>query len=203
MIDRLLEIASNSLGADVSPQLETIEFIELNDILSVRNGFFAYEGSLLFRPVDNVENLEGLIDWNSVSLWKGLYSNPEVDEHFFFAENIFGEQFSIKEGSIFQFYPETAEFEPFASSFGEWAKKIISEPDFITGHQIAHLWQSENGALKLGERLAPSLPFVLGGDYDLSNLKRTSDIDLIRFRAQLANQIQDLPDGAEIKIDLI
>lgn len=54
----------------------------------------------------------------------------------------------------------------------------------------------------MGHRLAPKLPFVVGGEYSIANLTLTRDSDLICFGAQVANQIARLADGAEIQISI-
>lgn len=53
-----------------------------------------------------------------------------------------------------------------------------------------------------GSRLAPAVPFVLGGSYDVGALRAKSDVELARFRASVFAQIRDLPDGAQIRITL-
>jgi hypothetical protein len=44
---------------------------------------------------------------------------------------------------------------------------------------------------------------VLGGEYIISNIKTAPLIELIRFSGDLANQIKDLPDGAQIQLKVI
>lgn len=50
--------------------------------------------------------------------------------------------------------------------------------------------------------MAPAVPFVLGGSYDVGALRAKSDVELARFRASVFAQIRDLPDGAQIRITL-
>ena len=61
-------------------------------------------------------------------------------------------------------------------------------------------WQAANGGLAPGDHLAPSVPFVLEGEYDPNNLYLLSAVSDLRWRAQLATQIRDLPDGAELRL---
>ncbi|MGD9644213.1 MAG: hypothetical protein AB7U73_00785 [Pirellulales bacterium] len=39
----------------------------------------------------------------------------------------------------------------------------------------------------------------VGGDYVLENLYALDDVKGMRFRASIANQIRDLPDGTKIR----
>ena len=173
-----------------------------NLLLRSKNGFYAYESALLVRPLSAQSNVLGVIEWNSADGWKGEY-NLDLSAHLFFAENIFGEQFSFTSDGIFYFEPETAKLERIAANLGAWAALIAADPSLHLGHALARKWQSINGPLQPGERLGPKTPFVLGGEFVPDNLARMRDTALMSFRAQLANQIADLPDGAEVRIDLI
>jgi hypothetical protein len=44
------------------------------------------------------------------------------------------------------------------------------------------------------------VPFVLGGEFVLDNMYMADAVEGMRFRADIARQIKDLPDGAEIKL---
>jgi len=47
------------------------------------------------------------------------------------------------------------------------------------------------------------MPFVAGGEFVLDSLYLVDIIEGMRFRADIANQIKDLPDGAQIKFDVV
>jgi len=198
-LDRLIEISSDSLY-DGDPAGSIADF-GLSALLHRKNGFFAFESALLVRPSHTVGNVKGAIEWNSKASWKGEYL-IDIQDHFFFAENILGEPFSISKNGVFFLDPETAEFSEFAEDIEEWALKVLAEPELHAGYGLAHAWQSKHGALFEGERLGPKVPFVLGGEFEIENLARRSDIELMEFRVQLANQIHSLPDGAEIQIEI-
>jgi len=103
---------------------------------------------------------------------------------------------------LYFFDPETGDFEKFSDNLEEWAFRIVEDPDFHAGHQIAHEWQNIHGILSFGERLGPITPFVVGGGFEVNNLMRFKDIELMKFRAQISNQIFELPDGAEINFQI-
>jgi len=68
-----------------------------------------------------------------------------------------------------------------------------------TGYPIAHEWQLQNGKLAAGTRLIPKLPFVCGGPFRVDNMHVMNDVQAMQFRASIANQIRDLPDGTSIR----
>jgi hypothetical protein len=47
-------------------------------------------------------------------------------------------------------------------------------------------------------RLLPKTPFVCGGKYQLDNLYSVEEVKGMQFRASIANQIRDLPDGSDV-----
>jgi hypothetical protein len=47
------------------------------------------------------------------------------------------------------------------------------------------------------------LPSVLGGAYEENNLGVISHVELLAFSGDVAKQIKDVPDGAQIKITLL
>jgi hypothetical protein len=122
-----------------------------------------------------------------------------ADSPYFFAEDVFGGQFAILEEKIVKFDPETGEVSTMATSLEDWAEQILSDIDFQTGYPVARAWQLENRPLRLGERLLPTRPFVLGGEFSVSNLSALNDAAGMEIRAELALKLRDRPDGTAIR----
>ncbi len=59
------------------------------------------------------------------------------------------------------------------------------------------------GPLADGRKYYLVIPSVLGGDYDISNIKSVPLTELIRFSGDLAKQICDLPEGAQIELKIV
>jgi hypothetical protein len=76
----------------------------------------------------------------------------------------------------------------------------LANQKFATGWPLAERWQDANGPLEAGHRLVPQIPFVLGGDFSAENLYSADDVVALRFRADIAKQIRDLPDGAKVRL---
>jgi len=196
-----------SLGQEISQSTQSLtsnerEILpqELYQFLSRANGLFAFESALMIRPLVHVNNIYSVFEWNEPGLWKSSYCNTQVLQALFFAEDAFGCQFGFFDDQIYFFCPETGEFKFLCNSFDEWCEMIVSDFELHTGYKLIHEWQSENGAIIPGFRLCPKLPFVLGGQYAVENLYSISALDGLLFRAEIANQIRNLPNGAKVRI---
>jgi hypothetical protein len=173
---------------------------ELASMLALRNGFYAYQYALHIFSC-GVGNEPDVRSWNSNALWRHEFGDLAAD-HFFFAEDAFGFQFTIKNDRIWSFDPETAHAEELAADLEGWASTILDDPAYYTGCVLANEWQQKNGPLSPGKRLAPKMPFVAGGEFSVGNLALVDSVELMRFRGSLANQIKDLPDGTAIQFKI-
>lgn len=174
---------------------------DLAKILNARNGFFAFEGALRFFPSRSVPISYGMIEWNSQDLWRFEYA-ALAQGCLFFAEDIFGGQFAMADGKICTFDPETGQAAEVAADLEGWAAAILADYEVLTGYQLAREWQVKHGKLAGRDRLVPKTPFVLGGDFALSNLVAVDAVKGMRARGNLARQIRDLPDGAKIRYEV-
>jgi hypothetical protein len=203
-LNKLVSIASPSLSEE-SLDMEYLEALyqvrieDLRDLLAVRNGFYAFEGALHVFPHGRPKQGGfSLNDWNREDLWRNEYG-ASVKGCLFFAEDVFAEQFAIQGDQVYRFDPETGDLAWMASSLNEWARLILD--DYVTelGYESLLAWQRKNGILPLGKRLLPKIPFVLQGSYEDTNLYAGDPVESMRFRAYLADQIRNLPDGAKIQ----
>jgi hypothetical protein len=204
-LQQLLSIASPPIGdaaMDLHLENQCLGALELQQLLKVRDGFWAYESALLVRPASSSSTVLSVRDWNDPGLWLSSYESLALPDLLFFAEDAFGEQFALSKDGVVRFDPETAELEPIARSLHEWAARVTTEYNVLTGYPLAHEWQVAHGPLPPGERLVPKVPFVCGGQFALSNLAMMSDVEGMRFRGQLASQIVDVPDGAHIQFKI-
>lgn len=177
-------------------------FLELAALLSERNGFYAFEGALHVFPFvesSSAEGSTGLEAWNESDLWRNWYHGL-VDGMLFFAEDAFGGQFAIRGDEVVSFDPESGDVVTLAISLEGWAKELLSNYRELTGSPIAHSWQTKNGPIPPGKRLMPKIPFVLGGKYDEKNLFPVDAVKGMRYRAELWEQLRDLPDGAQVRL---
>lgn len=203
----LLSISSSDLakpsdnGFDIFP----FDFIsglpEYFSLLRKRNGFYAFESALHFLPLTHRENETGVLAWNDEKLWRNCYEGM-ANDHFFFAQDAFGGQFCFKEDGIYTFDPEVGESQKLCDTLSEWCEAILDEYDFLTGHSLMHKWQATHGRVLEGQRLAPAIPFILGGKFSVDNLRAQQSVTAMRYRGSIAVQIRDLPDGGTVKLGI-
>lgn len=120
-LDRLLSHASSSLSKqepEVTEKIRSLAGLLLDDLLLMlrrRNGFYALESALHVFPAQSSKTEIGIIEWNEDSLWRNNYKEL-ADGCLFFAEDVFGGQFCIKENAIHAFEPETGRLEYLTSN---------------------------------------------------------------------------------------
>ena len=205
---RLLDIASDPLVTQPIDRIGAPDLVTrfgglgagLVDLLTERNGFYAFESALLVRPLGKSSSPLDLASWNSETLWVSRYALFNLPTLLFFAEDLFGNQFAISDSGVVSFDPETGELAPLADSLQSWCDVLLSDFNAHTGYPVAHEWQAKHGPLEPGYRLIPKVPFVAGGAFRVDNLLAMNEAEGMAYRADFANQIRDLPDGAEIRI---
>lgn len=175
---------------------------ELNALLRQKNGFFAFESALHCFPAGNDLAAMSLDRWNSEALWRFEYGDLARGK-FFFAEDAFGNQFCLQDERVTQFDAETGDEEVIADSLEGWAERILTDYSLLTGYPLLHEWQSINGRLAQSMRLMTKVPFVLGGEYAVGNLYALASVTGMRTRGNLARQICDLPDGSNIRFEIV
>ena len=175
---------------------------ELEAMLTVKNGFFAYATALHVFPACATADAFSLYEWNEPSLWKGRYGDLLADA-LCFAEDIFAEPFVIKDGVVWRFSPETEDMTPMGASLETWAQLIHEDDAAEAGYGFAVNWKAEHGTVPLGRRLAPKIPFVGGGEYAVSNFYACDPVERLHFNAELARQIRHMPDGTKIQLVVV
>lgn len=171
-------------------------------LLNIKNGFYAFEGALHVLSDIGTKQEYGVFEWNSSELWRREYMDM-AEGCLFFAEDVFGGQFCLRDGRVFSFDPETGELKPIAESAEAWSTEILKNYEFWTGYPLAHDWQKAHGTLPIGSRLVATTPFVLGGEYIVTNLHAVESARAMRLRASIAMQIRDLPDGVGATLKVI
>ncbi len=205
--EKLLSICSHDIssckGDKVISSLPNYPLVgELINLLNKKNGFYGFESALHVFPFETVGNDIGVLDWNESGLWIDFYDDLARDA-IFFAEDVFGGQFCIKQNGIYSFEPETGSFEYLANDIDEWCKTILEEYSVLTGYPLANAWQNTHGSIPAGYRLVPKIPFVVGGGYEIDNLYLEKSVVAMKARANIALQIRDVPDGGSIKLNLV
>jgi hypothetical protein len=205
-LEKLLSIAGPALRDSTPPAPSILETqgrlgAELYGLLCRRNGFYVFESALHMLPLGFGKGMD-LETWNSSGLWRQEFGN-KADGLLFFAEDLFGTQFALRDDRVLLFDPETGEAKEFASDLCEWSGRILDDYEFLTGYPLGHAWQESHGALPRDRRLVPKVPFVLGGAFELENLYLADPVEAMRFRGDLAHQIQNLSDGEQVRLKIL
>lgn len=200
-LNKLVSISSQPLAPGVTANAAGNP-PELHALLAAKNGFFAFESALRVFPSGESAHSYSIAEWNSPGLWRHAYG-ALADGLFFFAEDIFGCQFCLKNGKVYSFDPETGELTFVADHLEGWAQEILDQFEVLTGYPLAHAWQAEFGQVEGRDRLMPKLPFVCGGEFSVDNLAVIDAARAMRSRGNFASQIQGLPDGAEITFQVV
>lgn len=171
---------------------------ELQGFYAKQNGFLAFGRALRVFPAVLPADLLSLNRWNAPWLWRHTYGALAKDL-LFFADDIFGGQFCIKQSKVFSFDPETGELEWLADDLDGWAARVLAETDYVTGRPIALEWQENFGVLDAAQRLIPTLLFMFGGEYSIANLTAKDAVTGMLIRGPIAKKTQHLPDGAKLR----
>jgi len=200
-IERLLAIGSPATFDRAIDRSDALwrRYPSLGDLLSRRNGFYAFESALEVYGVDGKPNDVDLKQWNfSPDSWRNTYDNLDEDM-IAFAQDAFATQFMINSsGVVFTFEPESGIAELVAASVEDWAAQLMTRFEELTGWSAAHQWQEQHGALARGWRLAPRTPFILGGDYTPANLRALPAHQAMLVHETVFQKTRGLADGTEI-----
>ncbi len=205
---KLISLGTDSLGPTLTPF--TSNFLkpwgklgrELAEFLKIKNGFYAFESALHVFPLCGWQGEMDVEQWNDPKLWINCYGDMALDT-LFFAEGIFADQFAIRKQEIIRFQAETGLAKPVASTLEDWASLILKDYSYQTGWPFAHEWQTKHGRLPYGERLVATIPFVMEGDYKVSNFHALDAVKAMRYHGDIALQIRDLPDGTKIRLEVV
>jgi hypothetical protein len=99
---------------------------------------------------------------------------------------------------------DAAEYKFVADSFEDWVNIVMDDPDYYLGYTFVQNADFQT-IKKLGEgyRMGATMPFVLGGEYNMENLRLKNYKENLKFNASIAHQISDVPDGTPIQFKII
>jgi len=110
-----------------------------------------------------------------------------------------------KLGKYWRICPEDVYCKVIAQSREE-LDALSSNQEFLKDwHMQSLVEQAKNhlGPLQENRKYHLVIPSVLGGQYNITNIKTVPLVEQIRFSGDIGNQIQNLPDGEQIKLKVI
>ena len=121
------------------------------------------------------------------------------------SENDFGNlMIKDKDGKYWRLCPEELSCEIVAQNQKE-LETLFHDQDFLHDWYMKALVEQAQlrlGPLTEGRKYCLKIAGILGGEYGGSNLATISLVELIRFSGYVAEQIKDLPDGAQVKFEI-
>jgi len=171
------------------------------ELIENHNGLYAFDRALHIFGFSEMLGFHDIKTRNLPMEWRLLYGNA-VDGLIFFAEEVFGNLFAYdNSGNIVLLNVESAEIELVLEDFDEWMEYITEDIDYTTGKVLAQEWAASNGQIPFGSHLCPKKPFIIGGEYEIDNLYVLSWEKSLLFKADIARQIRDLPDGTDVILE--
>ncbi|WAC18698.1 hypothetical protein OVA24_15825 [Luteolibacter sp. SL250] len=169
---------------------------ELRKIIEPTGGFILHHGAIHFRGCTAAP------DWNSLRLasWGGqslshLYPAVDVDD-IPFAQDQFGDQYLLRGNEVMLLDAETGVVRKFARCLTEFMDGIEADIEGYLNVGLEHHLQPGQGFLAYP-------PFcVKESEGGASSFKAVPMDELIRFHADLARQIADLPDGGTLEFEM-
>jgi len=83
---------------------------------------------------------------------------------------------------------------------------LSTNQDFLADWYMAALTEQAKeklGSLLPGRKYHLVIPSVLGGEYELSNIRTVPQIEQIHFSGDIGKKISELPDGAKVQLRVI
>jgi hypothetical protein len=172
---------------------------ELAKLLEQTNGFIQFHGGFHVRGACLTPAWHSLRDaWIGKNAFHLLY--PDVmPEDIPFAEDCMGDQFLLRDGTVWQLFAETGELESLESTFSEFLQNVEDDPgEHLALHPLLQ-FQREGGHLQPGQLLSANPPFCTEEAEDGVSLKAIASEERRRFLADLAKKMSESPDGASIE----
>jgi hypothetical protein len=177
-------------------------YASLDNLLTVRNGFYVFHRALHVFPLFSNADELGVVEWNLPTLWRNAYPDM-VPSGVFFAEDIFGGQFWTNGCNICMMDEESGVLSIYAQTLEGWARNVIANDGESVGAILACEWTEKNSPLEAGFRLAPKIPFILEGSSGIENLYAANSVAVMKFRADLASQLKNIPDGTSVEMKVV
>jgi hypothetical protein len=171
---------------------------DLAKLLKSVNGFIQFGGALHVRGA--CQNLE----WHSL---RNAWESPDAFYRHYrtvkksdvpFAQSALGDQYFIRGNDVYRLDTECDEIESLDLDLKTFLQEVQSDPIGVLSLGPLEDFWGHGGELKPGQLLSVMPPFVLAQPDTKYSYRPISALDRLRFLADFAKQIRDLPDGATI-----
>ena len=168
---------------------------DLRRVLIDTNGFILHEGALHVRGASLTPEWHSLREaWLGPNAFHRLYEAVKISD-IPFAQDQMGDQFLIRDGVILRLSAETGEIEPLADGLDDFLAKVQNDIETFLTVGLGH-------RMEPGQLLHAFPPFCVR-DAVSPSLRAMAATEVIRFHADLARQIRDVPDGGQIEFKVV
>ncbi len=171
---------------------------DLKKLLKSVNGFIQFGGALHVRGVCQIP------EWHSLhhacesadAFHRHYRSVKETDTPF--AQSALGDQYFIRNAVVHQLDTECDEFESLDMGLEAFLEEVQRDPiAFLNLEPLEEFW-GHGGELEPGQLLSVMPPIVVAQKDTRYSYRAINALDRLRFLADFAKQIRDLPEGATI-----
>ena len=175
---------------------------ELADLLLMTNGAVVLSGGL------HVRGVVAEPEWHSVddakdgpAAFHKRYVGVEPHD-VPFAQDCVGDQFLLRDGSVFKLSSETGEVEDFARSLTHFFEGVRSDPVEYLSLQPLVVFSRDGGKLRPGQLIDVFPPFCAAESRYGVSMRAISARDRLGSLADLADQLADIDDGQTVSFKL-
>jgi hypothetical protein len=171
---------------------------DLTKLLESVNGFIQYGGALHVRGASQTPEWHSLRHaWESPDAFHRHYRTVKKSD-VPFAQNALGDQYFIRDNDVYRLDTECDEIESLDMDLQTFMQEVQNDPiGALSVEPLEDFW-GHGGELEPGQLLSVMPPFVLAQSDTKHSFRGISTLDRQRFLADFAEQIRDLPDGANI-----
>jgi hypothetical protein len=172
----------------------------LRSLLEQINGFIQFGGGLHVRGVCHEPAWHSIKEaWHGDDAFHRHYSTVS-ERDVPFAEDCMGDQIFLRGDSIVKLLGETGEIEELGKTFVEFLAEAQADPVQTLNLAALVQFQEQKGELKPGQLLNVYPPFSTEEAQEGVSLAAVPAHERHRFLAELAMQLQDIPDGQQVEI---
>lgn len=175
---------------------------DLKNLLKSVNGFIQFGGALHVRGAcQNLEWHSLRHAWESTDAFHRHYRTVKQSD-VPFAQSALGDQYFIRDNIVHRLDTECDEIESFDLDLKPFLEEVQSDPIALLNLEPLEEFWGEGGELEPGQLLSVMPPFVVSQPDTKNSYRAVKVLDRLRFLADFAKQIRDLPDGATITFKL-
>lgn len=176
---------------------------DLRRLLSAINGFVLFGGALHVRGAVREPAWHALrAAWHGPDALATLYPAVAAAD-VPFAQDCVGDQFLLRDGAVVRLSAETGDVEPLGVSLFDFLQRACADPgEYLGAHPLMqHL--EDGGELHPGMLLHAYPPFCTRQAAEGVTLRPVPALELIRYHADLARQIAQVPDGGSFEMRVV